>query len=380
MALVEVDSPRAAELRRQLVRQMVTTGSIQSPAWQEAFEEVHRHVFAPVVYQRTQAGRVLLDGRNPADREAWLTAVYSDDSLVTRFDGGGIAMSSSTQPSLMALMLEALDVKDGHRVLEIGTGTGFNAALLSRRLGSNLVTSVEIDPQLVAEARRTLAACGYHPTVVAADGLEGYQPHAPYDRIIATCSVRRIPVAWLAQTGPGGLIVANIGFGVVPLRVEAHGSAQGRFLSSVAAFIEARPADAPRTLGKDETISLADGEGDSRPVSIPREIDDEEFSFFLRLTTPGLSRVLGILNDEAGERCHWLANPDTRSWARATVRDGQGSVTQGGSRRLWDELEKAHACWGDAGRPVHDRLGLAVTLDGQHQLWVDTPQNVVAML
>ena len=89
-------------------------------------------------------------------------------------------------------MLEALEVTDGCRVLEIGTGSGYNAALLCERLGSEHVTSVHIDPDLVALARERLAANGYTPTL-AADGADGYPRSALYDRIIATCSVPAIP-------------------------------------------------------------------------------------------------------------------------------------------------------------------------------------------
>jgi protein-L-isoaspartate O-methyltransferase len=76
-------------------------------------------------------------------------------------------------PSLMAQMLEALDVRDEHRVLEIGTGTGYNAALLCHRLGSNNVVSIDIDATLVAVAKNRLAALGHHPTLVVGDGTAG---------------------------------------------------------------------------------------------------------------------------------------------------------------------------------------------------------------
>jgi SAM-dependent methyltransferase len=93
-----------------------------------------------------------------------------------------VSTSSSTMPSLMARMLEALDVRDGHRVLEIGTGTGYNAALLCHRLGPRNVVSIDIDPTLVAAARSRLADLGYHPTLVAGDGTTGAVQHGPYDR------------------------------------------------------------------------------------------------------------------------------------------------------------------------------------------------------
>jgi protein-L-isoaspartate O-methyltransferase len=127
-----------------------------------------------------------------------LELVYSDTTLITAVAdyaerGVQIPVSSSSKPDLMVRMLEELDVTDGDRVLEIGTGTGYNAALLCHRLGSQNVFSVDVDPALIAAARSRLARLGYHPTLAAADGAAGIAEHAPYDRIIATCSVPVIP-------------------------------------------------------------------------------------------------------------------------------------------------------------------------------------------
>src|SRR5262249_61868423 len=113
-----------------------------------------------------------------------------------------VPVSSSTAPGLMVRMLEALDVHDGHRVLEIGTGTGYNAALLAARLGDTQVFSVELRPDLTEAARQRLADTGYHPPLVTRDGGEGLAEHAPYDRIIATCAVPAVPPPGLAPTDP----------------------------------------------------------------------------------------------------------------------------------------------------------------------------------
>jgi predicted O-methyltransferase YrrM len=136
--------------------------------------------------------------------------------------------SSSTLPSLMLTMLEAMDVTDNCRVLEIGTGSGYNAALLCERLGGEHVTSVDIDPELVELARERLATNGYTPTLAAVDGADGYPKGAPYDRIIATCSVPAIPPACLTQAAPGGVIMAD------------DGTATGRFIPGYASFMPLR--------------------------------------------------------------------------------------------------------------------------------------------
>lgn len=143
----------------------------------------------------------------PECRDEWLAAVYSDDTLITQLDGEdqawktalakgnvtGIPTSSSSQPALMATMLEALDVEDGQRVLEIGTGTGHNAALMCEALGSGHVASIDIDAALVESARERLASCGYTPALAVADGADRFADGAPYDRIMATCSLPAVP-------------------------------------------------------------------------------------------------------------------------------------------------------------------------------------------
>jgi protein-L-isoaspartate(D-aspartate) O-methyltransferase len=108
-------------------------------------------------------------------------------------------------------MLAALDAEPGMRGLEIGTGTGYNAALLAHRLGAQTITSVEIDPALAEHARRALTAIGYLVTVITGDGALGYSPGAPYDRIISTAAVREVPYPWVAQTRPGGTILTPWG-------------------------------------------------------------------------------------------------------------------------------------------------------------------------
>jgi protein-L-isoaspartate O-methyltransferase len=138
---------------------------------------------------------------DPCTRERWLRGVYADVPLATRLRDGEL-VSSSSQPSLMARMLAELRVADGDRVLEIGAGTGYNAALLAHRLGDGLVTTVDLEPEITESARAHLAAAGHRPTVVTGDGSRGVPEHAPYDRIIATCALTSIPRAWPAQCAP----------------------------------------------------------------------------------------------------------------------------------------------------------------------------------
>lgn len=107
-----------------------------------------------------------------------MRGAYADAPLATRLRDGEL-VSSSSQPSLMAMMLVALRVRDGDRVLEIGAGTGYNAALLAHRLGDDCVTTVDLEPEITEAARRHLADAGYHPAVVTGDGARGVPERAP---------------------------------------------------------------------------------------------------------------------------------------------------------------------------------------------------------
>ncbi|MGH3446655.1 MAG: methyltransferase domain-containing protein, partial [Nocardioidaceae bacterium] len=204
---------------RELAEQFTGDGTLRTRAWREVFLRTWRHPYVPSYYPELGASCLL--SIDPARRAEWLDAVYSNQTLITKVmqlphsralrpGSYPIYTSSSTLPGLLLMMLEALEVTDGTRVLEIGTGSGYNAALLCERLGSELVTSVDIDPELVDLARERLEANGYTPTLPAVDGDGGYPDSAPYDRIIATCSVPHVPPAWLAQTAPGGMVMVDV--------------------------------------------------------------------------------------------------------------------------------------------------------------------------
>src|SRR5947209_3790190 len=135
--------PRAAGLATQLMTQRVLDDS----GWAHAFASIPRHLFIPRVV--AEAGAVL----RPGQRE-WLETVYSDAALLTQKTPAGaggqeLPTSSSSKPAVMAVMLDRLDTRLGHRVLEVGTGTGYNTALLCHRLGEANVYSVDIHPELI---------------------------------------------------------------------------------------------------------------------------------------------------------------------------------------------------------------------------------------
>jgi protein-L-isoaspartate(D-aspartate) O-methyltransferase len=233
-----------------LARELIAAGKLISPDWHAAVLAVPRHVFVPSYYVHRDGDIVKINATSEAEHAVWLDVVYSNTALVTKIAQGGdgappVFLSSSSTPGLMTRMLELLDVHDGQRVLEIGTGTGYHAALLAHRLGDGNVFSVDVEPDLVEAARVRLAELGYHPVLVAGDGAAGLPEHAPFDAIIATCSVPAIPWAWVEQTRIGGAILTDIKVGLnagnlVRLTRTGPARAQGRFAAGQAAFMELR--------------------------------------------------------------------------------------------------------------------------------------------
>jgi Protein-L-isoaspartate carboxylmethyltransferase len=368
--MTDLDALRAAyveQLRRQ---------GIIDVDWLRAFHTVPREVFVPRFFRQAPDGR--WQGVDASCPHYW-THIYSDRSLVTQLDKmrdpdphaepvAGIPSSSSSQPSLMAYMLDALSVTGRERVLEIGTGTGYNAALMAHRLGEDAVTTVEIDPTITERARRALAQVGFSPAVHVSDGRDGWPDAGPYDRIIATCSVAYVPLAWLHQTTEGGHIVVSLWrpIGSPLVRLTVHdGVAYGRFLPTGGSFM---PARAHPILNEQDALRVAvNQDGHVRETAYPCSILDEDaVALWIGLHLPDVHR-LGLTPVDGDEQL-WLFAPDG-SWSMVDV--GKNTVEQYGPRRLWDDVERANAEWERAGRPARDHIGLTVTRSGDHQLTID---------
>jgi methyltransferase of ATP-grasp peptide maturase system len=378
------DTDRARYLRCRLADRL--PGQERAESWRDMFRRVPRHVFVPRFFlDRQRNGRYeSIEVSNPGQYEEWLAAVYSDEVLITQLDGTddtwvpeGKPTSSSTMPSLMMLMLDALDIRDGMNVLEIGTGTGYNAALLCEKLGSAKVTSIDIDVALVKLARQRLASLGYAPAVEALDGSHGYEPNAPYDRILATVALPYIPQVWVRQTRDNGLILVNLyrdlGAGALILLTVHGGRAEGNFLSGFGGFMSTRATCAPDVL---ELLQAAKGEqGYSRPATLDGHILDDPAFGLLAALRISASRIESQTGDQPAK--FWLIGRDG-SWAYQTTDPaGQRVAVQSGARRLWDEVEKIHDEWVTLGQPPRGDFGLTVTGDGRHLLWCKHPGNPI---
>lgn len=183
-------------LRQRLLDKVLKQGAATDPLVVNALRTVPRHLFLPDL---------------PPEE------AYEDDAIVTKRDADGRPISSSSQPTIMAIMLDQLGVHSGQRVLEIGAGTGFNAALLANIVGEQgRVTSVDLDADTVERARENLDAAGCQDVVVVTgDGVLGYPENAPYHRIIATVGVWDLAPAWLDQLKPHGRLVVPLDLGGV---------------------------------------------------------------------------------------------------------------------------------------------------------------------
>jgi protein-L-isoaspartate(D-aspartate) O-methyltransferase len=224
-----------------------------NPQVRNAFLRVPRHLFIEHYY-RQQGNRLAWDSiATPAPED-----IYCDEALVTKIDERGHPISSSSQPSVMARQLEVLDLRPGLSVLEIGTGTGYNAALMGALVGSTgRIISIDINQDLITTAIQHLDAAGAKNVLAAeGDGFKGYPERAPYDRLLATCAVRSLPRPWAAQLAPDGLLLVNLRLNLssvfLLLKKVTPTTLEGRLLDLNAAYMEMHGSDGlPKSLQLD---------------------------------------------------------------------------------------------------------------------------------
>ncbi len=156
-------------------------------------------------------GENVLEAFEKIPREEFVLPEYRDDAYEDRplpIPSG----QTISQPTTVALMTEALDVEEGNIVLEVGAGSGYQAAILSKLVGSGHVYTTEIIPELVEFAKKNLEKLGIdNVTVVQADGSVGLPSYAPYDRIIVTAAAPSLPDKLVIQLKENGIIVIPVG-------------------------------------------------------------------------------------------------------------------------------------------------------------------------
>jgi protein-L-isoaspartate(D-aspartate) O-methyltransferase len=206
----------AEAANQEMVDRLIAEGALWSPALIAAFRATPRHMFLDRVFQfqrKHNRWREVLT-RDPGPDE--LRLLYSDRALITHVsppsrDGPGLPISSSSQPSLMARMLEELLLAPGLRTLEIGAGTGYNAALLAHVVGPGEVVSVDVDRSVLSEAWDHLRAFPERQVRLKhVDGRCGDAEGAPFERIMVTAATPDLEPAWLEQLADRGLLLAPL--------------------------------------------------------------------------------------------------------------------------------------------------------------------------
>lgn len=328
--------------------------------WQPPVATTPRHLFVPRWWERTTAGLWQLCDGPASGEKAWHRGAYRDTSLVTRVGthhadhaepgtrAEGRATSSATLPSLVVRMFQHARLDENEDLLDVGTGSGYGAALAARRLSSEQVTSVDVDPYLVQVARARLAQAGVAPTVETVDAT-GELPYEDgrFDRIVATVAVRTVPADWLRILCTGGRFVTTLAGTslIVTGEKTADGGAVGRVEWDRAGFMHARNGeDYPPGVGE-LLAKAAEHDGDEvtlGPYPVVDVANAWDLASMLELTAPGIEHGY---READGKRIAVMAHPDG-SWARAEAPDDQRpTVHQGGPRRLWDLLDECRAYW-----------------------------------
>jgi hypothetical protein len=226
-----------------------------------------------------------------------------------------------------------------------------------------------VDPAVAEHARQALATAGFDAvTVVTADGAQGYQPQAPYDRVLSTVAVAEVPYAWVAQTRPGGLVVTPWGTpyypgGLLAFTVHRDATASGRIVG-LAAFMWLRAQRIPRytvsriVRGTDTaTVSTTD----LHPWYVAGDVD---VSTAIGLRVPQCESLYDPDSPETGTL--YLIDQWSGSWATLQITtEAPYEVRQSGARKLWDEVQTAYQWWLDRGKPTVDAWQFTLSPSGQ---------------
>lgn len=352
----------ADALREAMITRIKNLGYPLSEPVEAALRAVERHAFVP---------------------NAALADAYENSIVVTKRGPQNEVLSCLSEPGIVALQLGQLDVRPGHRVLEVGAGTGYNAALLARLAGPRgQVTAIDVDADIVADAQRNLAVADVNNvSVVLGDGALGYPDGGPYDRIVATVGAFGIPGSWLSQLAPDGRLV-------VPVRVVGSVSRSIAFERSVSGgwhsvdhqmcgFVPLRNgiADDPRhviNLTADKAITLhLNQEQSINPVSLGGVFDKRRTEAWTGVSFGPMESMewlfLWLACTQAGRLCRMAAQPSAvdsglvdpmfPASALAVVDDGElAYLTWRAAQGASDRRERA-----EIGVVGHGAAGAALT-------------------
>jgi protein-L-isoaspartate(D-aspartate) O-methyltransferase len=324
---------------------------VEKPAVIAAFRAVPRHRFLMRGFhafdqETRQRQHYKLEN---TEQDEWLKRAYSNQALMIEI---GDSPSSSSEPILMAHMLDALDVQTGMHVLEIGTGTGYNAALLAELVGeSGEVYTIDRQAHLCEAAEKLLPP---YVKVHYGNGLLGYPDAAPYDRIIATASHTRIPPAWIEQLAIGGKLLGNIGMGGgLLLAQRSESGIESHYIEQAGYFM-------PMI---DENVAPIEIQLEPMDIKL---LGGKDFRFFLEWLYPDT-------------HFSFVQNPDTPEEADVQFHSGRkgASLKANGVLRLLhgdasylDEVSAMIARWTALGKPKRGDFHIKLEADGRQMLYI----------
>jgi len=360
------DKISADLLLHNLLKQIKLNGGLASPQVEAAFRAVPRHVFLPHM---------------PLDK------AYADDAVPLKYDSNGMLISSISQPTMVAIMLEQAQIEPGHNVLEIGTASGYNAALIQHIVGNHgYVTTVEIDDVLARKAIHNLQSIHLGQVrVVTGDGAAGYAPRAAYDRILATAGIWDVPPAWWRQLKPDGRLVVPIWLDGIQVSAAFEAQPDGTYYSAnnhPCAFVYLRgdnpSPDLRRQIGSSALWLLGDDVDQMDTAAIHSLLSDgietshlesplahfdfwHGFQLYLMLHEPP-NYVFSLYQVAEDRQAYGLSGRGlalfTRASAVFTPYNSKGMSSTFGSSEAFVKLQETLDEWNAAGQPDTKRLRL----------------------
>jgi len=364
--------------------------------FREAVRATPRHLFV----HRFRIGggplRVRADDdalrENDADPAAELADIYSDAVMTHVDEAGGKLPSTNSQPSYVLWLLHMLDLQPGQRVLEIGSGSGWLAAVIARLVGeSGRVTGLEILPKLAAQSRSDLAGLGLgNVSVLATDGAEGHAAGAPFDRVMITAACWALPGVLFDQVADGGRVLVPVelrggGCQVTVLRREGDGFVAEQAVPGWFVPLIGPGQERPRLRFPLKVLPFWDeiGRTPAHRAALPLATGPDgvgggvaAFRAFLGRVAPGFT-VFG--EGEPPEQRPWLpaepfgivdeANRSVAVWSDGELR------SYGGSGAVWS-FARAYATWASCGLPGIAGLDLRIlragaTPPGDDPVWME---------
>jgi protein-L-isoaspartate(D-aspartate) O-methyltransferase len=353
-------SDQSEQARIQLVQHLCATGNVHSERLAQAFLAIKREAFVTQFFEQEGfVWKVRTMEQYPASD--WINAIYRDEPLVTWVDAQNRVGSSSSAPTAMAMMLEALDLQPGHRVLEIGTGSGYNAALLAFLVGDPcLVTTIEVKETLALSAKKALETNVGPISVHIGNGYDGVPSSAPYDRIIAAASAPTIPRSWFDQLKPHGRLVMDLQGSLhkssflVLEKTDAE-SVYGQFDPRALYFMPMRaglPAASPvKHLLQQPIVQQIVLENDATTNTL---FDNASLHWFLQWAVPGITLTKAKMKGKDGTRQVPLVtfvDPEEKTIIQFALRDGKWFGNERGSGGLWETISQATQEWYAYGCP-----------------------------